>query len=132
MVKIAGRPDEVADRQVPGHSEGDLIKGAGNAPAVGTAMERHSRPIMLVKVENASIEAVRKSLARKFKPSPAVMRRSMAYDRGKEIARHEAPSAESDIRIFFADPRSHWQRGATRTPMACLGTTCRKERTCLR
>ena len=112
MVKIAERPDEVAARQVPGHWEGDLIKGAGNASSVGTVVERHSRLVMLVKVDNASTEAVCKGFARKFKALPAVMRRSMTYDRGKEMAGHEALSAELDLRIFFADPHSPWQRGS--------------------
>lgn len=112
MVKIAERPDEVAGREVPGHWEGDLIKGAGNASSVGTLVERHSRLVMLVKVDNASTEAVCKGFARKFKALPAVMRRSMTYDRGKEMAAHESLSTELDMRIFFADPHSPWQRGS--------------------
>jgi IS30 family transposase len=112
MVKIAERPDEVAGRQVPGHWEGDLIKGGGNASAVGTVVERHSRLVMLVKVDNASTQAVCKGFARKFKALPAVMRRSMTYDRGKEMAAHESLSAELDMRIFFADPHRPWQRGS--------------------
>ena len=117
---------------MPGYSEGDLIKGAGHASAVGTVMARHSRQIMLVKVENASTECCTQKLFAQVQAVACGDAPEHACDRAKEMARHEALSAESDIRIFFADPRNRRQRGATRTPMACCGSTCRKERTCLR
>lgn len=112
MVSIAERPDEVEDRLVPGHWEGDLIKGAGNASSVGTLVERQSRLVMLVKVESASTEAVCAGFARKFGRLPAIMRKTMTYDRGKEMAGHESLSEKLNMRIYFADPHSPWQRGS--------------------
>lgn len=112
MVSIAERPDDVEYRQVPGHWEGDLIKGAGNASSVGTLVERHSRLVMLVKVENASTEAVCAGFARKFGRLPAIMRKTMTYDRGKEMTAHEQLAEKLKMHIYFADPHSPWQRGS--------------------
>lgn len=112
MVSIAERPDDVEDRVVPGHWEGDLIKGAGNASSVGTLVERHSRFVMLVKVESAGTLAVCSGFAKKFSRLPAIMRKTMTYDRGKEMTDHEWLSARVGMRIYFADPHSPWQRGS--------------------
>ena len=112
MVRIAERPAEVEKRLVPGHWEGDLIKGAGNASSVGTLVERHSRLVMLVRVENASTIEVCKGFARKFGRLPEVMRKTMTYDRGKEMTDHEQLSKKLKMLIYFADPHSPWQRGS--------------------
>jgi IS30 family transposase len=42
MVSIHQRPPEIDERVIPGHWEGDLIKGRCNASAVGTIVERAS------------------------------------------------------------------------------------------
>jgi len=112
MVSIAERPEDVEDRLIPGHWEGDLIKGAGNRSAVATLVERHSRYVMLVRVEDASARSVCDGLARKFRQVPAMLRKTMTYDRGKEMARHEELSRKTKMHIYFADPHSPWQRGS--------------------
>lgn len=112
MVSIAERPEDVESRLVPGHWEGDLIKGAGNRSAVATLVERHSRYVMLVRVEDASARSVCDGLARKFRQVPAMLRKTMTYDRGKEMARHEELSRKTKMHIYFADPHSPWQRGS--------------------
>lgn len=112
MVSIGERPPEVESRLIPGHWEGDLIKGAGNQSAVATLVERYSRYLMLVRVDDASAEAVCDGLARRFRRTPAALRKTLTYDRGKEMARHEQLAEKTRMKIYFADPHSPWQRGS--------------------
>jgi IS30 family transposase len=111
MVSIHLRPPEVEDRLVPGHWEGDLIKGAGNRSAVGTLVERTSRLILLVKLKNATAEAALEGFSKAFARIPLPLRQTLTYDQGREMACHKALSEETGLKIYFADPRSPWQRG---------------------
>ena len=54
MVSIHVRPPEVDDRVMPGHWEGDFIKGAGNKSSVGVLVERTSRLVLLAKMDDAT------------------------------------------------------------------------------
>ena len=110
MTSIHLRPPEVEDRAVPGHWEDDLIKGAGNRSAVGTLVERTSRLILLVKVKNATAEAALEGFREAFARVPEPLRQTLTYDQGKEMACHKALAEATGLKIFFADPRSPWQR----------------------
>lgn len=112
MVRIGERPGEVEDRRIPGHWEGDLIKGAGNRSAVATLVERHSRYLQLVRVDDASAESVCRGMAYRFRRMPEGMRKTLTYDRGKEMAQHERLAKKTALKIYFADPHSPWQRGS--------------------
>lgn len=111
MVSIHERPPEVNERLVPGHWEGDLIKGARNASAVGTLVERTSLFVTLAKVDNASAEAAERGFSLVLNRVDSQQRLSMTYDQGKEMACHETLSEKTGIRVYFADPHSPWQRG---------------------
>jgi IS30 family transposase len=110
MVSIHDRPEEVTDRWVPGHWEGDLIKGAGNRSAVGTLVERTSRYVILVKMDGTDAQAALDGFTRAFKAVPFELRKTLTYDQGKEMARHVELAKRLEIRVFFADPHSPWQR----------------------
>ena len=113
LLSIHVRPPEVADRQFPGHWEGDLIKGAGNRSAVGTLVERTTRLVMLVKLPHpnpASAAHVLQAFTDKLNGIAQPMRLSLTYDRGKEMARHQELSANTGVRVYFCDPHSPWQR----------------------
>lgn len=110
MVSIHERPIEVLGRAVPGHWEGDLIKGAGNASAVGTLVERHSRYLLLAKMQGCDAEAVLEGFTRRMRTLSPAVRKTLTYDQGREMARHQELARRLHIRIYFADPHSPWQR----------------------
>ena len=111
MTPIAQRPAAVATRTVPGHWEGDLIKGARNGSAVGTLVEWTTRLVILARMEGTDATSARRGFTKKLRHVPALLRKTLTYDRGKEMAEHERLAARLAIRVFFADPYSPWQRG---------------------
>ena len=111
MTSIADRPAEVAARTVPGHWEGDLIKGARNGSAVGSLVERTTRLVILARLDGTDAKSARQGFTRKLTRVPAPLRKTLTYDRGKEMAEHEHLAHRLAIRVFFADPYSPWQRG---------------------
>jgi IS30 family transposase len=110
-LSIRERPAEVEDRAVPGHWEGDLLSGAKNS-YIATLVERHSRFVMLVKVPGKDTEAVVAALSRHVRKLPATLRRSLTWDRGLEMARHKAFTVATNVKVYFCDPQSPWQRGS--------------------
>ena len=111
MTPIADRPAEVASRTVPGHWEGDLIKGARNGSAVGTLVERTTRLALLARMEGTDAVSAREGFTRKLRHVPAPLRKTLTYDQGKEMAEHERLAQRLALQVFFADPHSPWQRG---------------------
>ncbi len=112
MQNIRVRPPEVADRVIPGHWEGDLIKGAGNRSSVGTLVERATGFVVLAKMENATTKVVVDSFANVLKREPAIMRQTMTYDQGREMVDHKNLTKQTGMQIYFAAPHSPWQRGS--------------------
>ena len=109
-ISIRDRPPEIEDRAVPGHWEGDLITGRGNTH-IATLVERTSRFTMLVKLRGKDSPTVAGALARRIKTLPVALRRSLTLDRGPEFAAHKSISVATDVKVYFCDPRSPWQRG---------------------
>lgn len=110
-VSIRERPAQVEDRAVPGHWEGDLLAGSGKT-YIATLVERQSRYVMLVKVPRADTQTVVKALARSVRKLPKQLRRSLTWDRGKEMSAHKDFSVATDVKVYFCDPQSPWQRGS--------------------
>jgi IS30 family transposase len=112
MTSIHLRPPEVAARIIPGHWEGDLIKGAMNRSSVGTLVERTTRYVILVKLDGGTAADILGGFKRRLKCVPESLRKTMTYDQGSEMALHETLSAALHMDIFFCDPHSPWQRGS--------------------
>jgi IS30 family transposase len=111
MVSIRERPASVEDRAVPGHWEGDLIAGSKNTH-IATLVERKTRYVMLAKVNSRDTKTVIKALIKQSKKLPKELYKSLTWDRGKELANHKEFSLATDIKVYFCDPRSPWQRGS--------------------
>jgi IS30 family transposase len=110
-VSIRERPAEVEDRAVPGHWEGDLVFGSNNSQ-IATLVERHTRYCMLVRVGGKDTETVIDALIRQAHKLPQELYKSLTWDRGKEMADHKRFSLATDIKVYFCDPQSPWQRGS--------------------
>jgi transposase, IS30 family len=112
MVNISERPPEVADRAVPGHWEGDLIVGAESRSAIGTLVERTTRFVMLLHLpDDHSALAVQQAIVAKMAALPAILRKTLTWDQGCEMANHIAIAEAAQLDIYFCDPHSPWQRG---------------------
>ena len=128
-IMISERPQEVIDRAVPGHWEGDLILGL-HSSAIGTLVERSSRFTMLLHLPRMDgyqrgqgiknglplaghgAEAVREAIAGSMRKLPEKLRQSLTWDQGAEMAQHASLRIDTGLEIYFCDPKSPWQRGS--------------------
>ena len=109
-ISISERPAEVENRAIPGHWEGDLLAGSKNSH-IATLVERHSRFAMLIKVPSKDTETVVAALSKHVLKLPATLRRSLTWDRGHEMAKHKSFTVDTNVKVYFCDPQSPWQRG---------------------
>ena len=111
MLSIEERSKEVEDRIIPGHWEGDLIIGKNNRSALGTLVERTTRTTILVPVKSKRAEEVARAFAKEVKKLPQQMKLTLTYDQGREMAEHKLFTKLTGVRVYFAHPRSPWERG---------------------
>jgi len=112
MILISQRPAEAADRAVPGHWEGDLLLGT-RTTAIGTLVERSTRFVMLFKLPSGiNAESARVGLTQKILTLPENLRRSLAWDQGREMKQHVRFTIDTGVQVYFCDPASPWQRGS--------------------
>jgi IS30 family transposase len=110
-VSIRERPPSAEDRAVPGHWEGDLICGSKNS-FIATLVERQTRYVMLAKVSGKDTEAVISALIKQARKLPVELYKSLTWDRGSEMADHKRFTLDTNIQVYFCDPKSPWQRGS--------------------
>jgi len=110
-VSISERPASVEDRAVPGHWEGDLLFGSNNSQ-IATLVERHTRYVMLAKVDSKETVTVINALIKQAHKLPRELYKSLTWDRGKEMADHKRFTLATDIKVYFCDPQNPWQRGS--------------------
>jgi IS30 family transposase len=113
-IMISERPAEAADRAVPGHWEGDLIMGRENGSAIGTLVERTTRFVMLIHLPGPqhTAQVFHDAIIPTINTMPEQLRGSLTWDNGKEMAMHKKITTATGLAIYFADPRSPWQRGS--------------------
>jgi IS30 family transposase len=111
MVNIVEREEEVAQRRVPGHWEGDLITGKNNASAIGTLVERVTGYTLLLHLPDGhGAEQVTTAITEAMTALPANLRKSLTWDQGKELSRHKQIAEVTGLQVYFCDPHSPWQR----------------------
>ena len=120
FLSIEERPKEVADRIIPGHWEGDLMIGTRNDSAIGVLVERTTRLAFLVKLASQDAMTVRKAFAGEFQQIPQGMRKTITYDQGREMAEHKIFTKETDMTVYFAHPKSPWERGTNENTNALI------------
>ena len=111
LVPIHQRPQEVENRLMPGHWEGDLIKGKGNQSSVGTLVERTSRYLLMVQLDDATSPVVTGAFERELKVIQPSLLKTLTYDRGREMTNHQDLACALKLKVYFSDPHAPWQRG---------------------
>lgn len=110
-VSIRERPASVEDRAIPGHWEGDLLAGRQQS-YIATLVERQSRYVLLLRVENRETATVVRALTRRARTLPHGLMATLTWDRGNELAAHRAFTVATNVQVYFCDPYSPWQRGS--------------------
>ena len=111
FISIDERPLEVNARKIAGHWEGDLVLGPLNKSAIGTLVERKTRMLLLTKLRSKDAASVREAFTRKFSHMPGPLKKTLTYDQGQEMAEHKVFTKNTKIQVYFAHPRSPWERG---------------------
>lgn len=109
-IRIDERPLEVLSREIPGHWEGDLVMGKNRESAIGTLVERSSRTLIIVPLKKRDAASVRKAFEKEFKRVPLLMKKSLTYDNGSEMAQHKLLAKNAKINVYFTHPYSPWER----------------------
>jgi transposase, IS30 family len=110
-IAIQERPAEVEHRAIPGHWEGDLRCGP-EASQITSLVERKSGVLMLVKTPSKNTQQLVAALNKQVRKLPSQLRGSLTRDRGSEMAAHKSFTVATDMRVYFCDPHSPWQRGS--------------------
>ena len=118
---IEDRPEKINNRLEYGHWEGDTVKGPlGSKVSLFTLTERKSREEVVIKVQNASQEAIREAIdgmEREYGQAFKAKFRSITFDNGSEFLEWKSLEIsvlkpdERRTMIYFAHSYSSWERG---------------------
>jgi IS30 family transposase len=132
-ISIHDRPSEIEERTITGHWEGDLITGSGNTH-LATLVDRKSRYTVILKLAGKDASSVNSALVAEFNRMPVILKKSLTWDRGMELAKHEEFTKKTGVPVYFCDPQSPWQRGTNENTNRLLRQyfpkkTCLKQHT---
>ncbi len=111
QVSIDNRPKHIELRQEIGHWEGDLVIGKGHKSAIGTIVERKTRFTLILKLKSKKANEVAKEFSKILNKLNPLFKKTMTYDNGIEMARHQKITQNTGMKIYFAHPYSSWERG---------------------
>lgn len=111
QVSIDNRPEHIELRNEVGHWEGDLVIGKNHKSAIGTIVERKTRFTLIIKLESKKADEVAKAFSKILNKLNPIYKKSMTYDNGIEMAKHEKITKKTGMKIYFAHPYSSWERG---------------------
>jgi IS30 family transposase len=111
-LRIVHRPAQIGQRLLPGHWEGDVIKGRFYRSAVRTVVERKTRFVSRCRMDGCTSQNALVGFTRQMKGLPAFLHESLTYDRGSEMACHTAVAKRLQLDLWFCDPYAPWQRGS--------------------
>ncbi len=111
QVSIDNRPKHIELRNEIGHWEGDLMIGKNHKSAIGTIVERKSRYTIIIKLKSKKADEVAKMFSEKLNKLNPLFKKTMTYDNGIEMAKHEKITQKTGMKIYFAHPYSSWERG---------------------
>lgn len=110
-VSIDQRPSIVETRERFGDWEGDTVEGAKGTGGVATHVERKSRYLLAVKLNDKKAATMTEQSTRSFWRVPKRLRKTLTVDNGKEFSRFKELEENTGLKVFFADPYAAWQRG---------------------
>jgi len=120
-VSIHERSSEANERKETGHYEADLTFFKGNQSAnIMVITERLTRYSIFIKNDSKDSLDVAKQLFNALASIPEEMLKSLTFDNGMEFSKHMLLRDFFDIKTFFCDPRSPWQKGQVEKTNAML------------
>jgi IS30 family transposase len=111
QVSIDNRPKHIEFRNEVGHWEGDLVIGKDHKSAIGTIVERKTRFTLIIKLKSKKAMEVANEFSKILNKLNPIYKKTMTYDNGIEMARHEIITKNTGMKIYFAHPYSSWERG---------------------
>lgn len=111
QVSIDNRPEHIELRNEVGHWEGDLVIGKNHKSAIGTIVERKTRFTLIIKLESKKAEEIANQFSKILNKLNPIYKKSMTYDNGIEMAKHQKITEKTGMKIYFAHPYSSWERG---------------------
>jgi IS30 family transposase len=85
--------------------------GRDEGRLVATVVDRKSRYLTMVALPSRHTTTVIPALQQAFSLMDARLLSTLTWDRGMELAGHQLLTEATGVDVFFAAPRSPWQRG---------------------
>lgn len=120
-VPIHDRSKDANERKELGHFEADLTFCRGSRSAnLMVIIERKTRYSFFVKNDSKRATEIGKKLFNTLASIPIEIRKSITFDNGTEFVNHRLVRDFLDMKTYFCDPHSPWQKGQVEKTNAML------------